>query len=332
MFARFMRTFCMGAIALSLTLSGTAMAEDKSPVTFRAIGGSVMGGTWNVAFTGLGNLLKKNYPGSNVNVLLGAALSNPLKLEVNGGDVTCTQSFNIVNGLKGKPPFKKPLTQIASIANINDVTVIHIYASKSLEADSLEEVIAKKIPIRLDPGAKGTLHFVLGEMLLKAMGASYDDIRKWGGKVMPVSSADRVGMMQDGTINACFMLGSLNQAHLQEMVTSAGIKWLSVNPETLKKVAAEAGIQTAIIPGSLYNGAVGRDILALADTVHMICRKDMPEESVYKITKMLCENYEYMHQIQSAWDTLKPETMPKGLVAPLHPGAERYYREAGLIK
>ena len=138
--------------------------------------------------------------------------------------------------------------------------------------------------------------------------------------------------VQDGTINACFMLGSLNQAHLQEMVTSAGIKWLSVNPETLKKVAAEAGIQTAIIPGSLYNGAVGRDILALADTVHMICRKDMPEESVYKITKMLCENYEYMHQIQSAWDSLKPETMPKGLVAPLHPGAERYYREAGLIK
>ena len=332
MFPTLLRKLCLSFMALTIGLSGTAMAESNAPVTFRAVGGSVMGGTWNVAFTGLGNLLKKNYPGSNVNVLLGAALSNPLKLEVNGGDVTCTQSFNIINGLKGNPPFKKPLTQLASIANINDVTVIHIYASKSLEADSLEEVIAKKLPIRLDPGAKGTLHFVLGEMLLKAMGASYADIEKWGGKVMPVSSADRVGMMQDGTINACFMLGSLQQAHLQEMVTSAGIKWLSVNPDTLKKVAKEAGIQTAVIPGTLYNGAVGRDILALADTVHMICRKDMSEDAVYKITKMLCENYEYMHQIQTAWDTLKPETMPLGLVAPLHPGAEKYYREAGLIK
>jgi len=332
MLGKLARTLCLGALALTVGLSGPVMAESKDPVTFRAIGGSVMGGTWNVAFTGLGNLLKKNYPGSNVNVLLGAALSNPLKLENNGGDVTCTQSFNIVNGLKGNAPFKKPLTQLASIANINDTTVIHILAGKSLKVDSLEEIIDQKIPVRLDPGTKGTLHNVLGERLLKEMGASYADITKWGGKVMPVSGADRVSMMQDGTINLCIFLGSLQQAQLQELVTTAGVRWLTVKPETLKKVADAAGIQTAIIPGSLYNGAVGRDVLALADTVHMICRKDMPEEAVYKITKMLCENYKYMHQIQVAWSTLKPETMATGLVAPMHPGAEKYYREAGLLK
>lgn len=329
MFSSFMRHLCLGVLVL---LAGSpALAENREPVTFRAIGGSVMGGTWNVAFTGLGNLLKKSYPGSSVNVLLGTALSNPLKLETNGGDVTCTQSFNIVNGMKGIEPFKKPLTQLASIANINDVTVIHILAGKSVEADSLEEIIAEKMPIRLDPGAKGTLHNVLGEWLLKEMGASYADIAGWGGKVMPVSSADRVSMMQDGTINVCIFLGSLQQAQLQELVTTAGVKWLSVKPETLEKIAGRAGIQTAVIPASLYNGAVGRDVLALADTVHMICRRDMPEDAVYKITKTLCENTGYMHQIQAAWATLKPETMPRGLVAPLHPGAERYYREAGLL-
>ena len=329
---RFTRAVISGITLCSLTLcSSLALAEDAAPVNCRGVGGAVMGGTWNVAFTGLGKLLKDKYPGSNVNVILGASVSNPLKLEINGGDVTCTQSFNIYAGVKGLPPFKKPMTHLASIANINDVTVVHLVVDKSVPADSLEEVVEKKIPLRLDPGAKSTLSNILGERLLKEMGASYADIVKWGGKVSPVSGSDRVSMMQDGTLTACFILGSFQQAQLQEMAIN-GIKWLTVKPETLEKVAREAGIQVRTISGSLYNGAVGRDVPALADTVHVICRKEMSEEDVYKITKALTEGYEYMHDVLPAWESLTPETMPKDLIAPLHPGAERYYREVGLIK
>lgn len=329
---RFLHTVISGLTVCALAASSSfAFADDSSPVSFRGVGGAVMGGTWNVAFTGLGKLLKDKYPGSNVNVILGASVSNPLKLEVNGGDVTCTQSFNIFAGLKGMPPFKQPLTQIASIANINDVTVVHLVVNKSVPADSLEEVVEKKIPLRLDPGAKSTLSNILGERLLKELGASYADIAAWGGKVTPVSGADRVNMMKDGTLTACFTLGSFQQAQLQEMAIN-GIKWLTVKPETLEKVAREFGIRVETISGSLYNGAVGRDVPALADTVHMICRKDMPEEDVYKITKVLAEGYEYIHDVLPAWESLNPETMPKSLIAPLHPGAERYYREVGLMK
>lgn len=309
-----------------------AFAEDKEPVNFRAVGGAVMGGTWNVGFTALAKLLRDQYPGSNVNVLLGASVSNPLKLETNGGDVTATQSYNITAGLRGDPPFKKPLKELSSIANINDTTVVHLIVSNKVDADSLEEIVEKKIPIRLDPGAKSTLSNILGEMLLKELGASYADIAKWGGRVTPVSGADRTGMMQDGTINAAFILGSLEQPQLQEMVINSGIKWLTVKPETLKKVAEKTGLKTIDIPAGLYNGAVGRDVPALADTVHIIARKDLPEEMVYKITKTLAEGHNYIGEVQPMWKTLQPESMTKDLVAPLHPGAEKYYREAGLLK
>jgi hypothetical protein len=332
MLKKFCKSVILAALVLTLGISGSALAESNSPVNFRGVGGAVMGGTWNIAFTGIGKLLNEKYPGSNVNVILGAAVSNPLKIEANGGDVTCTQSFNIVNGLKGNAPYKKPLTQLASIANINDVTVVHLVVGKSVDANSLEEIVEKKIPIRLDPGQKGTLHYILGEMLLKELGASYADIQKWGGKVMPVSGADRCSMMQDGTINACFVLGSLQQAQLQEMVVNSGIRWLTVKPEALKAVAEKANIQIATIPASLYNGAVGRDVPALMDTVHMICRKDMSEEDVYKITKVMAEGAQYLHEVLPAWESLNPADMPTHLVAPLHPGAERYYREAGLLK
>ena len=313
-------------------LSPKVFAEDKNPVNFRAVGGAVMGGTWNVGFTALAKLLRDIYPGSNVNVLLGASVSNPLKLETNGGDVTATQSFNITAGLRGEPPFKKPLQEISSIANVNDTTVVHLIVSDKVDANSLEEIVEKKIPIRLDPGAKSTLSNILGEMLLKELGASYSDIAKWGGRVTPVSGADRTGMMQDGTINAAFILGSLEQPQLQEMVINSGIKWITVNPETLKKIADKTGLKIIDIPAGLYNGAVGRNVAALADTVHIIARKDMPEDDVYKITKTLAEGHEYIGEVQPMWKTLRPETMPKDLIAPLHPGAERYYREEGLLK
>ena len=92
------------AIGLTLAFAAPAAAEDAKPINFRAVGGAVLGGTWNVGLTGVGKLVNDRYPGSAINVLQGASVSNPLRLEQNAADVTLTQTFNTVAARDGNAP------------------------------------------------------------------------------------------------------------------------------------------------------------------------------------------------------------------------------------
>lgn len=251
----------MGRPPLPLALVSAAPlahAEDKAPVNLRAVGGANLGGTWNVGLAGLGKLVNDRYPGSTFNVLQGASTSNPLRLDSNGGDITVTQGFNTFAAKTGMAPYKKPLTNIASLANINDISRFQIIVSRDLPVNSFDELVEKKIPVKMDRGATGTLANVLGGMLLAEYGASYDDVKKWGGKLTAVSNNDLVGLMQDGTINVALKVGPGEQSQIQEMVLNAGVKWLPVSEKVLKAVAEKTAFRSGRCPEPSITARWGR--------------------------------------------------------------------------
>lgn len=321
------------ALALALTVGVTSgHAEDKSPVTLRAVGGANMGGTWNVGLAGLGKLVNDRYPGSTFNILQGSSSSNPLRLEANSGDITVTQSLNTYSALTGTAPYKKKMENLTSIANIQDITRFHVICSKNLPVSSLDELLEKKLPVKLDRGKPGQMQHEIGKRILAEYGLTYDDIEKWGGHVSGVSNNDLVGLMQDGTIDIVFKVGAGEPSQLQEMVLSADVKWLTISDKVLKSVAEKSGLGVGVLPASFFGGAVGKDIPCLIDNSIIIMRKGVSEEDAYKVTKSLVEGYKELSVIQPAWNTLDPKKMPLNMVLPLHPGAEKYYREAGLLK
>ena len=133
-----------------------------------AVGGAVLGGTWNVGLTGVGKLVNDRYPGSAINVLQGASVSNPLRLEQNAADVTLTQTFDTVAARDGKCPVQEA-PQKCGFARQHELTLlapVHHRLRRFLPANTFDELMEKKLPVRLDRGAKGTLHNVVGAMLL----------------------------------------------------------------------------------------------------------------------------------------------------------------------
>jgi len=319
--------------ALALTVGiGTSYAEDKAPVSMRAVGGANMGGTWNVGLAGLGKLVNDRYPGSTFNILQGASSANPLRLDSNAGDITVTQSLNTYSAKTGTAPYKKKLENLTSIANIHDISRFHVICSKKLPVNSLDELLEKKMPVKLDRGKPGQMQHEIGKRILAEYGLTYDDIEKWGGRVSGVSNNDLVGLMQDGTIDIVFKVGPGEQSQLQEMVLNANVKWLPISEKVLKTVAEKSGLGVGFVPGKFFGGAVGKDIPCLTDTSVVIMRKGVSDADAYKVTKSLVEGYKELGLIQPAWNTLDPQKMPHGMVLPLHPGAEKYYREAGLLK
>lgn len=324
---------CLAALSLSLILGlPAAHAEDNAPVKLRAVGGANLGGTWNVGLAGIGKLVNDRYPGSTFNILQGSSSSNPLRLEANTGDITVTQSLNTYSALTGTAPYKKKMDNLTSIANLQDLSRFHVICSKKIPVDSLDELLEKKIPIKLDRGKPGQMQHEIGKRVLAEYGLTYDDIEKWGGHVSGVSNNDLVSLMQDGTIDMVFKVGPGEQSQLQEMVLNADVKWLSISEKVLNAVAEKSGLGVGVVPAGFFGGAVGKDIPCLTDTSVIIMRKGVSEEDAYKVTRSLVEGYQELAIIQPAWNTMDPKTMPDNMILPLHPGAEKYYREVGLIK
>ena len=86
-----------------------------------------------------------------------------------------------------------------------------------------------------------------------------------------------------------------------------------------------------IIPAGTYPGQT-KDIRTIAQPNLLACRADLPDEVVYKITRTIYENLSFLHNTHGATRAMSLDRATAGLPAPLHPGAERFYREAGVIK
>jgi TRAP transporter TAXI family solute receptor len=86
----------------------------------------------------------------------------------------------------------------------------------------------------------------------------------------------------------------------------------------------------ATIPAGTYEGQT-EDVPTVAITNILVTHSDVSEETAYQMTKLLFENLDEMVAAHAAARAISAEKGPKGLPIPLHPGAERYYKEAGLL-
>jgi TRAP transporter TAXI family solute receptor len=104
---------------------------------------------------------------------------------------------------------------------------------------------------------------------------------------------------------------------------------VSVPKEIAEKLGAP--FQAGIIPAGTYDGQ-DADVPTVTVTNILVTRADISDEEAYQMTKQLFENLPELVAAHKAAKGIKLENAVKGLPIPLHPGAEKYYREKGLLK
>ena len=111
---------------------------------------------------------------------------------------------------------------------------------------------------------------------------------------------------------------------------SGDVKLLSFTPEQAKKADGGLGLWTPyLIPAGTYPGQ-DADVTTIAQPNFLAVRADTPENDVYMITKTIYENLGFLNAIHKATKAMSLEKAIAGLPMPLHPGAARYFKEAGL--
>jgi len=173
-------------------------------------------------------------------------------------------------------------------------------------------------------GQRGTMEVVMGKM-----GWTKDDFKL----ASELKSAEQSKALCDNKIDAIVFTVGHPSGSIKEATTSCDSVLVNVQgPEIDALVNDNDYYRTAVIPGGMYRGS-DEDTMTFGVGATFVSSAKVPENVIYVVSKSVFENFDDFKKLHPAFANLKKEQMVKdGLSAPLHDGAAKYYKEAGLIK
>jgi TRAP transporter TAXI family solute receptor len=181
---------------------------------------------------------------------------------------------------------------------------------------------------RVNVGNPGSGQRATMEVLMEKKGWTMDDFAL----ASELKSAEQSQALSDNNVDAIvFTVGHPNGS-IQEATTTTDAVLVPVSgPEVDQLVEENQYYTKAIIPGGMYTGTE-EDTPTFGVRATIVTRADVPEDVVYETVKAVFENFDDFRKLHPAFANLtKEEMVQAALSAPLHPGAEKYYKEAGLL-
>ncbi|RJR32691.1 MAG: TAXI family TRAP transporter solute-binding subunit [Desulfobacteraceae bacterium] len=304
----------------------TAQAQTSS----FTISSGPMGGDWYSLGGALGEMAKEAMPGAVVTVTTGGAVENLPK--VNGGqsDLGLTMAKLYHEALTGTESFASRGKQenVRAMAFLANIPMSFFLVKEGNPLASIEEIKAQKKKVRILTSKKGSSPALAAELMLGKYGITFQDIKTWGGSVGYVSYAEAANLIKDGHADA--WIGPMVSG-IVELTTTEKMKMLPIAPAALDKLRDEDHYVRITLPKGKYY-FVKADTPHMAEAVILIVRKNVPDKDVYALTKAVLKNPDRVRAIHQTYAGFDPSTAWQNVGGPLHPGAEKCFREMGFMK
>jgi len=309
-------TLAAGAAALCLSLSASA-AEFITVLT---------GGTSGVYYplgVALTQIYGKALPDAKSSVQATKASAENLNLlQAGRGEIAFTLGDSLNEAWKGNEAgFKTPLKKLRGVAAIYP-NYIQIVAAADSGIRTLADLKGKRIAV----GAPKSGTELNARDIFKGAGMSYKDFAK----VEYLPFGESVELMKNRQLDATLISAGLGVAAVRDLATAVPIVIVPIPPEVVTKIG-EAAYQAGAIPADTYKGQTAA-IPTVAVQNFLVTHDGVPADTVYAMTKSMFDNLDQMSAAHAAAKAIDKTKAAAGMPAPLHPGAEKYYREAGLVK
>ena len=182
---------------------------------------------------------------------------------------------------------------------------------------------------RFNIGNPGSGQRATMEVVMNAKGWSLDDFAL-ASELKPAEQAAALG---DNKVDAIIYTVGHPNGSIQEAVSTIDAQLVPVTgPEIDGLVADNPFYAKATVPGGMYKGT-DSDVTTFGVKATFVTSADVEDDVIYEVVKAVFENFDRFKRLHPAFENLtKEEMISGGLSAPLHPGAEKYYKEAGLLE
>ncbi len=252
-----------------------------------------------------------------------ASAENMNLLEAGRGELAFALADTVSDAYNGvtEAGFKAPLTKLRGMTGTYN-NYIQIVANADTGIKTLADLKGKRISV----GAARSGTELNARAVFKAAGLSYDDFSK----VEYLPFGESVELMKNRQLDATLQSAGLGVASIRDLATSVKIVVVPIPQDVIEKIGNSAYIP-ATIPANTYEGQ-SSDTPTAAVPNFLVTASSVPDDLVYAMTKVFYEQLDTLKASHNATKTIELANALKGMPVPVHPGAERYYKEVGLIK
>jgi len=309
-----MKRFCAIFFCLLIAVSGVFAQQIFLTI---ATGGTA--GTYFPLGGALAEIWNKNIPKMNANATAtGASAANIAMLAKGEVDVIFVQNDAAYYALNDLEIYKgKGTKDIRGLACLYDETV-QLVALQDSGIKSVADLKGKRVSV----GAAGSGVELNARQVLEAAGLSYADI-----KVQYLSFAESASNLKDGNIDAAFNTAGAPTAAIQDLGASKKITIVPIDGEVAKKLMAKYAFYTLTkLPANTYMG-MARDVTTVSVKSMLAVSAKLNADLVYKLLETMFANGERLAASHKKGADIQIATATDGMSIPLHPGAEKFYKE-----
>jgi uncharacterized protein len=281
------------------------------------------GGSWIPLGGALKGMWEKAIPGLQITATPGAGIANVRGVDEGKAQIGLANSSTTVDGIEGRAPYPKKVTKVCQVANLYP-QYFQVVALNDAKVNSFADLKGKALVTQ----PKGNTAEILTETVLKLNGMTYQSLSKTN---FQAAYTDAVSMMKDGHVQV-FTLGTTAPASaVMDLASARDVKLVPVDDGTMNKLKQmNPGYNKLIIKAGTYPKQ-DRDVPVIGYSTHIVAACDLPENTVYQMTKAMAANVDAMAAVVKAIDGIKPKDMALDIGVPFHKGAAKFYKESGAL-
>jgi TRAP transporter TAXI family solute receptor len=248
---------------------------------------------------------------------------NVMLVGMQRADLGIAVADSLEQGYTGSAPEKypKPLSHLRALGALFP-NYVHLFATQASGIKTLEDFKGK----RISAGSKGSGGHLNFENIMKAAGLKYSDFAK----TEFVNYSQTIELMQNRRVDATSMTSGLGVASVRQISSSIPIRFIPMSPEFVKSMNNTSYVSSKL-PANSYKGQTDpMDTFTVWAIVFTHSR--LSDEAAYNIVKAIYEHPDIMAAAHEANKDVSLNNALTGIPCPLHPGAEKYYREKGVLK
>lgn len=313
----------LSLLVMTVSVSG-AIAAEKFDLS---ICGASIGGAWAAIGEGIGETIRRSYPGSNTAYEVGQEAANIALVSRGKVKLGIAHAQLIGIATKGEAPFEgRKFDNLKAICVLYGEAMEQFMVKQEAGINTFEDIKNKKYPLKLNLNTKDSFMEIVGKKTLEAYGIAYQDLTEWGGKVDFMSMGPSLDLMRDGKIESYMNVIQIPSSHVVDVSTNLKLRMLPISKEVQDKLNSDIGTYSSVIPKDTYN-FVTEDTPTVAASVILFANESLSDEEAYAVVKSIYDNFAYFRNIHSSLKNTTLEEMSKTSPVPLHPGAKKFFDE-----
>lgn len=323
-----MKKMFMYLLALAVAISFVPVPQAEAQNQFVTIGTGGVTGVYYPTGGAICRLVNKTRKEHGIRCSVestGGSVYNLNTIRAGELDMGVAQSDWQYHAYNGTSKFKKqgPNKDLRAVFSVHPEPFTMVARADS-GIKNISDIKGKRVNIG-NPGSgqRGTM-----EVLMDAVGIKKSDLKL----ASELKAAEQSSALCDNKIDAMVYVVGHPNGSIKEATTSCDSIIVSVNGPAVEKLINDTPYyRSALIPGGMYRGTA-TDTKTFGVGATFVSSTNVPEDVIYNVVKAVFENFDDFKKLHPAFGVLKKEEMIKdGLSAPLHDGAVKYYKEAGLM-